>query len=361
MSELFERTKIGAIDLANRIAMAPMTRSRAVDAGVPGPLHAEYYAQRASAGVLFTEGVAPSPDGLGYARTPGIFSEPQIEGWQRVTRAVHSAGGRIILQMMHVGRIAHPLNQFPGARIVAPSAVSAAGYMWTDAAGQQPFPIPRELTATEIRDILREFYVATGNARRAGFDGVELHAANGYLPNQFLSPNSNQRTDAYGGSVEKRARFLLEVYDAMAAAWSNEHVGVRVSPGGTFNDILDSDPYATYTHVARKLSDRKAAFLHVIRPAQSDFDVFAVLREHLDGALIVNGGIGAAEAEGLLRSGVADAVAIGRPFISNPDYVERVRNNWPLAEADASTFYTAGPKGYTDYPAYEASAAFVTA
>jgi N-ethylmaleimide reductase len=228
--------------------------------------------------------------------------------------------------------------------------------MWTDAAGQQPFPIPEELSAQGIRDTIREFYAATGNARVAGFDGVELHAANGYLPNQFLSPNSNVRTDAYGGSVEKRARLLLEVYDAMAAAWSNERIGVRVSPGGTFNDILDPDPFTTYTHIARRLFERKAGFLHVVRPAQSDFDVFRSLREHFSGTLVVNGGIDADEANALLKSGTADAVAFGRPLISNPDFPQRIRNNWPLADLDASTLYTPGPRGYTDYPAYEPAA-----
>jgi N-ethylmaleimide reductase len=351
MSELFTPTRIGAVDIANRIAMAPMTRSRAIGA-VPGPLHVEYYAQRASAGVIVTEGVATSPTGLGYARTPGIFSEEQIAGWRSVTAAVHAAGGRIFLQMMHVGRIAHPLNQPAGARIVAPSPVAAAGQMWTDTAGQQPFPVPEELTLEGIRDVIAEFAAAAVNTRNAGFDGIELHAANGYLPNQFLSPNTNGRTDAYGGSVEKRARFVLEVYDALAAAWSNDRVGVRVSPGGTFNDILDPDPFTTYTYVARALSARKAAFLHVIRPEKSDFDVFRVLREQFSGSFLVNGGIDLAEGNALLASGIADVVAFGRPFISNPDLPARLRNGWPLAEPDFATLYTPGPQGFADYPAY---------
>jgi N-ethylmaleimide reductase len=218
----------------------------------------------------------------------------------------------------------------------------------------QPFSTPQELTAGEIRDLIREFYAATENARRAGFDGVELHAANGYLLNQFLSPNTNRRTDAYGGSVDKRVRFLLEVYDAAAAAWSHDRIGVRVSPAGTFNDILDTDPFSTYTHVARELSKRKAGFLHVIRPAQADFDVFGVLREQFSGSFVVNGGIAAAEGNDLVHSGAADVVSFGTPFISNPDLPERLRDNLPLAAPDPSTFYTAGSQGYTDYAAYAA-------
>jgi N-ethylmaleimide reductase len=354
MTDIFSPGKLGSIEIANRIAMAPMTRSRAVAEALPSPLHVQYYAQRASAGVIITEGVATSQSGLGYARTPGIFSDEQIERWRRVTDAVHAESGKIIIQLMHVGRIAHPANQPEGARILTPSAIRAAGSIWTDAAGMQEFVIPEELTTGEIRDLIREFYVAVENARRAGFDGVELHAANGYLLNQFLSPNSNGRTDAYGGSVEKRARFLLEVYDAAAAAWSSDRIGVRVSPGGTFNDMFDADPLSTYTYVARELSKRSAGFLHVIRPEQAHFDAFAVLREQFAGTLVVNGGIAAAEANSLLRAGQVDVVSFGRLFIANPDLPERLRNRWPLAESDAATFYTSGSQGYTDYPAYAA-------
>jgi N-ethylmaleimide reductase len=359
MTDLFTPGKLGGIEIANRIAMAPMTRSRAVAEALPSPLHVQYYAQRASAGVIITEGVATSATGLGYARTPGIYSDEQVERWRRVTDAVHAEGGRIVVQLMHVGRIAHPANQPAGARIVAPSAIGAAGSMWTDTAGMQPFPIPEELTTGEIRDLIREFYVATENARSAGFDGVELHSANGYLLNQFLSPNTNQRTDAYGGSVEKRARFLLEVYDAAAAAWSSDRIGVRISPAGTFNDILDADPFSTYTYVAQELSNRNAGFLHVIRPVQAGFDVFTVLRERFTGTIVLNGGVEGEEASALLRSGAADVVSFGRPFISNPDLPQRLLNNWPLTEPDSATFYTAGSQGYTDYLAYDAEPVLV--
>lgn len=246
---MFSSISAGDISLTNRIVMAPMTRSRAVDGFAPGPLQAMYYAQRASAGMILTEGVATSPNGLGYARTPGVYSQAQIDGWKGVTDTVHAAGGSIVLQLMHVGRIAHPLNQPRGARIVAPSAIAAAGSMWTDAAGMQPLPAPEALTVDEIAAVVEEFAQAARNAREAGFDGIEIHSANGYLPNQFLSPNANLRTDAYGGPVDHRGRFLLEVYDAMSAAWSNRRIGVRISPGGTFNSTICPIPTrARLTH-----------------------------------------------------------------------------------------------------------------
>lgn len=362
---MFKPAVLGNVELKNRIVMAPMTRSRAIG-GVPGALHVEYYGQRTSAGLIITEGTASSASGLGYARTPGIFTEQQVEGWRAVTNAVHSRGGRIFLQLMHVGRIAHPLNQPEGAKILAPSPIAAKGSMWTDQSGMQPFPVPGELTAEGIREVIREYGAATANARRAGFDGVELHSANGYLPNQFLSPNTNQRTDDYGGSVERRARFVLEVFDAMSAEWSSSNVGVRVSPGGTFNDILDSAPRATYTYVAQQLSARGAAYLHVIRPnrfapAEAAFDVWSVLRSHFHGTFIAADSLTAEEASQLIESGAADLVAFGRPFISNPDLPVRFENKWPLAQPDLGSFYTPGEKGYTDYPSYMPAANLVSA
>ena len=362
MSKLFEDSTAGDIRVTNRIVMAPMTRSRAHSDGTPGEWHEQYYGQRASAGLIVTEGVATSANGLGYARTPGIFTDAHIDAWRRVTKAVHQRGGRIVIQLMHVGRIAHPLNQPAGARIVAPSAVAAAGAMWTDQQGMQPMPVPAELTESEIHDVVQEFAQAVRNAREAGFDGVEIHSANGYLPNQFLSPNTNRRTDAYGGSVERRSRFLIEVFEASAAAWSNTRIGVRVSHGGSFNDIDDPDARETYTRVAEQLSDRGAAYLHIIRPApfapaEAVFDVPTVLRERFRGTVILAGGLDAREAEHIVASGQARMVAFGRPFISNPDFPERVRNNWPLAQPNQATFYTPGPAGYVDYPAYSLAAA----
>jgi N-ethylmaleimide reductase len=351
---MFTHWKAGEIEIPNRVVMAPMTRSRADEHAAPTGLTALYYAQRAQAGLLITEGTAPSANGLGYARTPAIYTPRQVEGWRHVTEAVHSAGGRIVIQLMHVGRIAHGLNQPAGARIVAPSAVAAAGTMWTDQSGMQPFPAPQELTVAEIAEVVREFAQATKNAREAGFDGVELHAANGYLPNQFLAPNTNLRSDAYGGSIEKRGRFVLEVYDAMAAAWSADRVGIRVSPGGTFNDINDPDPKATHTWLAAELAKRKAAFLHIARLGALDFDVFGALRAVFPGTIIANGGLDFAGGQKLIEAGTADLVSYARLFIANPDLPARFKNEWPLAEADGSTFYTPGEKGYTDYPAYPA-------
>jgi N-ethylmaleimide reductase len=357
---MFNCVRAGEIEFNNRIVMAPMTRSRALGGAVPGPLHVTHYAQRASAGLLITEGTATSPSGLGYSRTPGIYSEEQVEGWRKVTDAVHGAGGRIVIQLMHVGRIAHALNQPAGARIVATSAVAAQGAMWTDAQGMQPLPVPEELTLDEIRGVIEEFAQAARNAREAGFDGVELHSANGYLPNQFLSPNSNLRTDEYGGSLERRGRFVLEVVDAMSAAWSSGRVGVRISPGGAFNDMHDPEPLYTYTWLTKQLSDRHLAYLHVIRqeqfsPAEAAFDVWRVLKPFFQGAFIANGGLDAAAARELLEKGGADLVSFGREFIANPDLVERFKNGWPLAANDPATFYTPGEKGYNDYPAYSAT------
>ncbi|MBL8215480.1 MAG: alkene reductase [Bryobacterales bacterium] len=351
---MFTPYKAGEIEIPNRVVMAPMTRSRADENAAPTALTATYYAQRAQAGLLITEGTSPSADGLGYARTPAIYTPQQVEAWRQVTDAVHAAGGRIVIQLMHVGRIAHALNQPDGARVVAPSAIAAAGTMWTDKGGMQPYPVPHELTIAQIAEVVDEFAQATRNARDAGFDGVELHAANGYLPNQFLAPNTNLRTDAYGGSIENRGRFVLEVYDAMAAAWSADRVGIRVSPGGTFNDINDPNPKATHTWLAAELAKRKPAFLHIARMGALDFDVFATLREVFPGTLIANGGLDFAGGQKLIEAGTADLVSYARLFISNPDLPARFQNEWPLAAADNSTFYTPGAKGYTDYPAYPA-------
>ncbi len=357
---MFTPFKAGEIELANRIVMAPLTRSRAQAEGVVGALQVEYYGQRASAGLIISEGTSSSADGLGYARTPGLYSEEQIEAWRKVTDAVHGKGGKIFVQLMHTGRIGHPLNKPAGTRVVGPSAIAAPGDIWTDAAGMQPMPVPHELSEAEIAEVVREFGQASRNAQAAGFDGIELHAANGYLPSQFLSSNTNQRTDAYGGSVQRRARFVLEVYDALAAAWSNGRVGVRVSPGGAFNYILDADPIATHTYLASELGKRNAAFLHVIRqedfqPADKRFDSWQVLKEAFGGTLIANGGIEPEEGKRLIESGAAELVSFGRAYISNPDLPARIKNGWQLAAGNPATFYTPGSEGYSDYPAYAKS------
>lgn len=332
--------------------MAPMTRSRAVEDNAPNALHELYYSQRASAGLILTEGVATSDSALGYARTPSIHTAKQVSAWSRVTDAVHAAGGRIALQLMHVGRIASAANQPAGARIVAPSAIAAQGSVWTDTSGMQPFGQPEALTSDEIMAVVEEYAGAVRNARAAGFDGIEIHSASGYLPNQFLSPNSNLRTDGYGGSPKKRLRFVLEVFDAAAAAWEPGRIGVRISPAGTFNDIADPDAAITYPALAAALSERRAAWLHVVQAPGPQFSEWGALRANFSGTVIRNSGLTPESAAAVLDAGEADLVSFGRLFISNPDLPSRIRHGHPLAEPDRATFYTAGAEGYTDYPAY---------
>lgn len=352
MSSLFTPAFAGALNLPNRIVMAPMTRSRAVENAAPNALHAEYYSQRASAGLIITEGVSQSANGLGYARTPSIHTPEQVAAWRAVTGAVHANGGRIAIQIMHVGRIAHSANQPAGARILAPSPTAANGTMWTDSEGMQPLPVPEEFTIAEIHQTIEDYAQAARNARDAGFDGVEIHAANGYLPNQFVSPNTNQRTDEYGGSPEKRIRFVLEVFDAMAAAWDPARIGARISPAGTFNDIADPDAAVTYPLLATELAKRNAAWLHIVKPNSPEFTAWAAIRANFPGTVIVNFGLTQESAEQLIETKEADLVAFGSSYIANPDLVERFQNNWALSTPDRDTFYTPGAKGYSDYPAY---------
>lgn len=326
-----------------------MTRSRAVENNAPNALVEEYYAQRASAGLILTEGVATSANGLGYARTPSIHTPEQIAAWRKVTDAVHAAGGRIAIQLMHVGRIAHPANKPEGARTLAPSAVAANGAMWTDTQGMQPLVVPESLTVEEIAGVVAEFAQAVRNAREAGFDGVELHSANGYLPNQFLAPNSNQRTDAYGGSPENRIRFVLETLDAMIAAWDAGHIGIRLSPAGTFNDIQDADAEVTYPLLAAELAKRNPAWLHMIKPNGNTFGGWAAIRANFPGVIILNSGLTKETGEQLITSGEAELVSYGVPYIANPDLTERFAAGAELAKPDPSTFYTPGADGYTTY------------
>ena len=345
---LFSTINLGDYTLRNRIVMAPMTRSRADAEGVQSPLAAEYYGARADAGLVITEGTGPSAMGMGYARTPGIYNAPQITAWRVVTDAVHARGGKIFLQMMHVGRIAHSANRTIPAAPVAPSAIRAAGQMWTDSQGMQPNDMPRALEIAEIPGVIAEYGHATSNALAAGFDGVELHAASGYLPNQFLSPAVNQRTDAYGGSIRNRIRFVLETLDAMiAAAGSSGKVGMKVSPGMKFNDIADDDPIPAYVVLAKAIGAKKLAYLHVMR---AGIGAEAALREAYNGALLVGGGFSKEEANKTLAEGRADAIVFGSSYIANPDLVKRFETDAALSAPDSSTFYTPGPKGYTDYP-----------
>jgi N-ethylmaleimide reductase len=351
MNTLFKNFRIGATPLANRVAMAPMTRSRAID-NIPNDLMREYYAQRATAGLIITEGTAPSPDALGYARIPGIFSEPQVRGWSAVTHAVHAGGGAIFLQVMHTGRIAHALNLPAGARIVAPSAVRAAGQMYTDSKGMLDHPEPEAMSAKDVVETIELFAAAARNARRAGFDGVELHGANGYLLEQFLSPHANRRDDAYGGSIENRSRFVLEATRAAAREIGAERVGVRISPFGTFNDMPSYDEApAQYTHLVSELGKLGLAYLHIVlTPDPRSRDTARRLARLFGGPVILNGGFDAAAAAAAIDAGDADLISFGRPFIANPDFVERLREDAELATADHNTFYAPGPAGYLDYP-----------
>lgn len=359
-SKLFEPTKVGAIELKNHIVMSPMTRCRAIG-NVPNDLMAEYYKQRSGAGLIVTEGTSPSPNGLGYARIPGLFSKEQVEGWKKVTSAVHSAGGKIFVQLMHTGRISHQFNLPEGAVILAPSAVKAAGQMWTDGGQMQDLPTPKAMTAEEVQSTKAEFITAAKNAIEAGFDGVELHGANGYLLEQFLSPVSNIRTDNYGGSIENRARFVLEVVKGVADAIGAEKTGIRLSPYGVASDMPHYPEIdATYEYLAAELNKIGIAYVHVVDHSAMGAPAVPVtikqaIRKAFKNTFISAGGYDQKRAEADIDSGLYDLVAIGRPFINNPDLVERYKNNWPLsANLDMNTFYSADKVGYTDYPMYEA-------
>ncbi|KAF0191538.1 MAG: NADH:flavin oxidoreductase/NADH oxidase [Gammaproteobacteria bacterium] len=356
MSLLFSKYKLGSVELQNRLVMSPMTRNRAVN-NVPVALMVQYYQQRASAGLIVTEGTSPSPNGLGYPRIPGIFSEVQVEGWKPVTAAVHQGGAKFFMQLMHTGRVTHPLNLPAGARVLAPSAVAAAGEMYTDAEGMKPQPVPEAMTEADIKVAIGEYEQAARNAVKAGFDGIELHSANGYLLEQFIRPNSNQRRDGYGGSIEHRARFVLEVAEAAINAIGKDRVGIRLSPYGVFNDMPLYDAMeADYTYLARQLNARGLVYVHLVdHSAQGAPEVpasiKAIFRTQFRGSLILSGGYDAARAESDLAAGKADLIAVGRPFLANPDLPARWRTHAPLNVPDTSTFYTPGEKGYTDYPA----------
>lgn len=360
---LFEPVEIGAWKLPHRVVMAPLTRSRARQPGnVPQPLNACYYAQRASAALIISEATQVSQQGQGYAWTPGIHSRQQIDGWRLVTDAVHRAGGRILLQLWHVGRISHPALQPDFGLPVAPSAVLPPGEAFIEnEAGEGalvPFVTPRALEIEEMPYIVGQFERAARNAMEAGFDGVEVHAANGYLLDQFLESGTNRRTDAYGGTVANRARLLLEVVDAVAAVWRPERVGVRLSPLSTFNGMADDEPEETFGYTATRLSERRLAYLHVVRPGDGRSPehgeradrMMHLLRRAYDGKLLVCGGFDAAEGTRWLRENRADAIVFGRLFLANPDLPERFRAGEELNPDDPATYYGGGERGYTDYP-----------
>jgi N-ethylmaleimide reductase len=349
---LFSPARFGSIDLANRIVMAPLTRSRASAEGVPAPFAANYYAQRANAGLMITAATQFSYEGMGYVRTPGLHTAEQIASWKRIIEAVHAKGGRIAVQLWHVGRIASRLNRPVEADIVAPSAIRAPGEVYTDAAGMVPHDLPRALETREIARIASEFASAAKTALEIGFDGVEIHSANGYLLHQFLSSNVNQRSDIYGGSIENRARMPLEVIEAVLRAVPASKVGVRVSPGHTFNGIEESDMEPLYRYYLGELNKLGLAYLHVMRPTANviDSDTVALARSVYKGNIIAAGNYDAATGAALLASGGTDAIAFGRSFIANPDLVKRFALQAPLNPPDVATFYTPGEKGYTDYP-----------
>ncbi|QAZ39435.1 alkene reductase [Methylibium sp. Pch-M] len=359
MTSLFDPIRLGDIELRNRIAMAPLTRNRAVAGRVPSPLAVEYYRQRADAGLIVTEATQISPLGQGYLDTPGIYSREQVESWKAVTRAVHERGGKIVVQLWHVGRISHVSLLPEGEVPVAPSAIAAKSKTFTRN-GFEDVSAPRALALDELPGIVEQYRVAARNAIEAGFDGVEVHGANGYLLEQFLRDSTNHRTDAYGGSIENRARLLLEVMRAVTAEIGAGRTGLRLSPVTPANDAaLDSDPQALFNHVAEQLAPLKLAFLHVIEGATggprdvAPFD-YAALRARVKAPWIVNNGYDRDMAIEAVAAGRADVVAFGRPFISNPDLVQRLRVGAPFAALDRDTLYGGGAKGYTDYPALQA-------
>jgi N-ethylmaleimide reductase len=366
VEKLFQPIKVGRLTLPHRIVMAPLTRSRARQPGnVPGPLNACYYAQRASAALIISEATQVSMQGQGYAWTPGIHSREQVQGWQLVSDAVHEAGGRMFLQLWHVGRISHPALQPDNMLPVAPSTIRPEGMAFIENERGEgelvPFVTPRWLQLEEMPYLVRQYTRGARNAQRAGMDGVEVHGANGYLLDQFAESRTNRRTDEYGGPVENRARLLFEVVETVCEVWGSDAVGVRLSPLGTFNDIGDDDPEALFGYIAEKLNDYRLAYLHVINPAAAAFEkhmepdpramrMMELIRRKYRGILMVAGGFDHDTAEAWLEQGRADLIAFGRKFLANPDLPERFRRSIALNRDDPSTYYGGGAKGYTDYP-----------
>lgn len=357
--KLFAKTKVGSIEMKNHIVMAPLTRCRAIG-NIPNDLMATYYQQRASAGLIITEGTSPSPNGLGYARIPGIFNEEQIAGWKKVTEAVHKSGGKIVVQLMHTGRISHILNMQEGTEILAPSAVKASGQMWTDAKQLQDYPTPKAMTSEDIDFTQKEYVLAAKNAIEAGFDGVELHSANGYLLEEFLSPVSNVRTDQYCGSVENRCRFVIEVATAVAAAIGKDKTGIRLSPYGVAGDMPNyTEIDATYNYLSKELNELGIAYIHLVDHSAMGaptvpIEIKKLIRHNFKNTLIGCGGYDLESAEADLESGLFDLIGFGRPFINNPDLVERLEFNHELSQnLKMDLFYTADEKGYTDYPRFK--------
>lgn len=354
MTSLFDSLTLGELSLPNRIIMAPLTRCRASAGRIPNQMMVEYYTQRASAGLIISEATAVTPMGVGYPDTPGIWSKEQVEGWKHVTSSVHQAGGRILLQLWHVGRISHA-HYLDGAQPVAPSALAAEGHVRL-LSKSEPYPVPRALELSELPDIVEAYRVGAQNAKEAGFDGVEIHGANGYLLDQFLEDSSNTRTDQYGGSIENRARLMLEVTDAVLSVWSPGRVGMHLSPRGDAQSMGDSNPLATFTYVAEQLGKRGIAFICSREHLGAD-RIGTILKKAFGGMYIANEKLTYETASTLVDNGEADAVAFGQLFIANPDLPERFRTQAPLNAPQPKTFYGQGPEGYTDYPALTVKAA----
>lgn len=361
-SPIFSPFTLGALQLKNRIVMAPLTRSRAEEGNVPSSMAPDYYSMRSDAGLIITEATQTSAGGQGYVATPGIHTDEQIEGWKEVTDAVHAKGGLIFMQLWHVGRISHP-DFRNGELPVAPSAIAPRGVQTYTTQGFKAIPTPRALETNEIPAIVEEFRQGAINAKAAGFDGVEVHGANGYLLDQFLEDSTNQRTDEYGGSIENRARFLLQVIEAVSEVWGSDRVGVRLSPGGSFNDMFDSNPQETFSYVVHQLAPMNLAYLHLIEPGPSQGehplpDLSArFFRPLFSGPIIVAGGYTLEKANAVIEEGLADLVAFGQLFIANPDLVERFKRGAPFNPPDRDTFYGGGEKGYIDYPTLNATSA----
>jgi len=357
--KLFTPTTIGSLKLKNRIVMAPMTRCRAIG-NIPNAIMVKYYQQRASAGLIIAEGTSPSPNGLGYARIPGIFSDEQILSWKKVTSAVHNSGGKIFVQLMHTGRISHLLNMPDGAEIEAPSAIKAAGQMWTDSNGMQDHPTPKAMTANDIISTQAEYVTAAKNAIEAGFDGIELHAANGYLLEEFLSPVSNVRSDNYDGSIENRCRFVLEVVSLVASAIGKDKTGIRLSPYGVAGDMPNYPEIdATYNYLSKELNKLDIAYIHLVDHSAMGaptvpIEIKKSIRKNFKNTLIICGGYDKESAEADIESDLCDLIGFGRPFINNPDLVARLEHNHELSQnLKTDLFYTADESGYTDYTTFK--------